>query len=45
MHSIGSVGDRNLGVFAIAEIALKIANSVPPTHFISEAPDTAYGDE
>jgi hypothetical protein len=41
-HSVGSVGDHNLGMFTITEIALKITNSVPPTHFISEVPDTAY---
>jgi hypothetical protein len=43
-HSVGSVGDHNLGVFAITEIALKIAHAVPPTHFISGAPNTAYVD-
>lgn len=43
-HSVGAVGDHNLGVFAITEIALKIANAVPPTHFISGPPNTAYVD-
>ena len=43
-HSVGSVGDHNLGVFAITEIALKIASAVPPTHFVSAAPNTAYVD-
>jgi hypothetical protein len=32
---VGSVGDHNLGVFTITEIALKRANAVLPTHFIS----------
>ena len=39
-HSVGSVGDHNLGVFTIADVALKNANAVPPTHFISGAPNT-----
>ena len=43
-HPVGSVGDHNLGVFAITEIALKIANAVPPTHFISGLPNTGYVD-
>jgi hypothetical protein len=43
-HSVGSVGDHNLGVFTITEIALKIANAVPPTHLISGAPNAAYVD-
>jgi hypothetical protein len=43
-HSVGSVGDHNLGVFTITEIALKIANAVPPTHFISGVPNTACVD-
>jgi hypothetical protein len=38
------VEDHNLGVFTITEIALKIANAVPPAHFISGVPNTAYGD-
>jgi len=41
-HSVCSVGDHNLGLFIIAEIALKNANAVPPTYFFSEAPNTAY---
>jgi hypothetical protein len=44
MHSVGSVGDHNLGVFTITEIPLKRANAVPPTHFISGAPNTADAD-
>jgi len=44
MHSVGSVGDHNLGVFTVTEIALKRANTVPPTHFISGAPNTADAD-
>jgi hypothetical protein len=43
-HSVCSVGDHNLGVFTIAEIALKNTNAVPPTYFFSEAPNTAYVD-
>jgi hypothetical protein len=43
-HSVGSVRDHNLGVFAITEIALKITNVVAPTDFISGAPNTAYVD-
>jgi hypothetical protein len=42
-HSLGLVGDHNLGVF-ITEIALKIANAVRPTHFISRVPNAAYVD-
>jgi hypothetical protein len=38
------VGDHDLGVFTITEIALKVANAVPPTHFISGVPNTAYVD-
>ena len=30
-HSVGSVRDHGLGVFAITEIALKITNAVAPT--------------
>jgi hypothetical protein len=36
------VGDHNLGVFTITEIPPKIANAVPPPHFISGVPNTAY---
>ena len=43
-HSVGSVGDHNLRVFTITEIALKIANAVSPTHFISRVPNAAYVD-
>jgi hypothetical protein len=43
-HSVGSVGDHNLGVFAITKIALKITDTVPPTHFLSGAPNTGDGD-
>jgi hypothetical protein len=39
--SVGSVGDHNLGVFTITDIALKNANAILPTHFISGAPNTA----
>jgi len=31
-------------VFTITEIALKIANAVSPTNFISGVPNTAYVD-
>src|SRR6516162_7238382 len=41
-HSVCSVGDHNLGLVIIAEIALKNANAVPPTYFFSQAPNTAY---
>jgi hypothetical protein len=41
-HSVGSVRDHDLGVFAITEIALKITNAV--ARFISGAPNTAYVD-
>ena len=43
-HSVGSVGDHNLGVVTITDVALKNASAVPPTHFISGAPNTAYVD-
>ena len=43
-HSVGSVRDLNLGVFTVTEIALKITNAVPPTHFISGAPNAGYVD-
>ena len=43
-HSVCSVGDHNLGVFTIAEIAVKIANAVPPTHLVSVAPNAGYDD-
>jgi hypothetical protein len=43
-YSVGSVGDHNLGVLAIIEIAPKIANAFPPTHSISGLPNTADVD-
>ena len=36
-HAVGAAGDHDLGVFAVADIALKIANAVPPTQFIAGA--------
>ena len=43
-HSVCSVGDPNLGVFTIDEIALKNANAVPPTYYFSESPNATYVD-
>ena len=43
-HSVSSVRDYNFGMLAITEIALKFANAIPPTHFISWLPSTAYVD-
>jgi hypothetical protein len=33
-HPVDAVGNQNLGVFTIVEIALKFTNAVPPTYFI-----------
>ena len=43
-HPVGSLGDRNLGVFTVADIALEIADTVPLTHFIAGVPNPAYED-
>ena len=43
-HSVGAAGDHDLGVFTVANIALKIANAVPPTHLVSGAPNSTYRD-
>jgi hypothetical protein len=33
-HPVDAVGNQNLGVFTIIEIALKFTNAVPPTYLI-----------
>jgi hypothetical protein len=34
-HSVGSIFDYNLGVFAVPEIALKNTSAAPPAHPVS----------
>ena len=40
-HSVGSIGNFNLAVFAITEIATENADAVPPTHLVTGAPNRA----
>jgi hypothetical protein len=41
-NPVGSIGNDNLGVFTVTEIAMKITNAAPPMHLIPSTPDTAY---
>jgi hypothetical protein len=41
-HSVGSVGNDNLGVFTITKITVKITNTVPPTHLVPRTPNMTY---
>ena len=38
-HPVSSVGDHDLGVLTIADLAPKIADAVPPTHPIPGTPE------
>ena len=37
--AVGSIGNRNLDVFAIAKITTKNACAVPPTHLVTRTPN------
>lgn len=41
-HSVGPVGNDNLGVFTVTEIAMKGTDAVPPTHLVPRTPNMTY---
>jgi hypothetical protein len=41
-HSVGSICDRDLGVFIITEIAMENTYAVPPAHPVPRTPKVAY---
>jgi hypothetical protein len=41
-HSVGSIGNLDLCVFAITEITTKHAAAVPPMHLVTGTPNPAY---
>ncbi|MBV9201479.1 MAG: hypothetical protein JOY83_17490 [Alphaproteobacteria bacterium] len=40
-HSIGSIGDHDLGVFSVTKVAMKNTNPVTPAHSIPGTPNPA----
>jgi len=41
-HSVGSIGNPNLSVLAVAEIATENTGAVAPTHLVTETPKLAW---
>jgi hypothetical protein len=41
-HSVGSIGDDNLGVFIVVEMPMEIADASTPAHRIPQIPDAGY---
>jgi hypothetical protein len=41
MHSVGSIGSHDLGVFIVSKIAMKNTDAVTPVHPISRTPKAA----
>ena len=42
MHSVGAIGNHNLGVFIVTEIAIENTGAVPPAHPLPRTPKPAY---
>jgi hypothetical protein len=42
MHSVGAIGNHNLGVFIVTEIAMENTGAVPPAHPLPRTPKPAY---
>jgi hypothetical protein len=42
-HSIGSIFDHDLSVFAVSEIALENTSAAPPAHLVSSVKAGCYG--
>jgi hypothetical protein len=41
-HSVGSIGNLDLGVFAITEITTTHTDAVPPMHLVTGPPNPTY---
>ena len=42
MHSVGAIGNHNLCVFIVTEIAMENTGAVPPAHPLPRTPKPAY---
>jgi hypothetical protein len=42
MHSVGAIGNHNLSVFIVTEIAMENTGAIPPAHPLPRTPKPAY---